>query len=57
MAIIVLIMMAEFKETRSDFLKQVERELRESLFQLLAVQYIVSLELSQQVPGWEGGVG
>lgn len=30
--------MAEFKETRSDFLKQVKRVLRESLFQLLAVQ-------------------
>lgn len=40
MAIIIIMMMmnAEFKETRSDFLKQVERELRESLFQLLAVQ-------------------
>lgn len=38
MAIIIIIIMAEFKETRSDFLKQVERALRESLFQLLAVQ-------------------
>lgn len=36
--IIIMVMMAEFKETCSDFLKQVERELRESLFQLLAVQ-------------------
>lgn len=29
---------SEFKETCSDFLKQVERELRESLIQLLAIQ-------------------
>lgn len=30
--------MAEFKETHSDFLKEVERALRESLFQATAVQ-------------------